>query len=516
MSESSSQTEGRRRGNMEEPELFSHDSSSLLSKDLLLCPICVDVLIDPVTTPCGHNFCKSCLAQCWDKNKHCRCPLCIKKFTKRPELQINTTLREVADYFKKKSGSDKPEVLCDACSGEKLKALKSCLDCELSFCKIHLEPHYHVPKLKKHKLINLVENLEANICQKHETVQDRLKKIKEIQHSVEQRKRSTEKEKADIVEVFTALIRSIERNQAELLEMMEEKQKAAERQAEELIKELEQEISVLKRRDTELEQLSHTEEYLHVLQIYSSICSPPHTKNWTDLSINTDVSVDTVRTALSRLQETLNEKLTKSFNDKLKETVSTELMKIQQYTVDVTLDPDTANPYLILSADGKQVTHGDRRQNLPDTPQRFSSYISVLGKHSFSSRRFYYEVQVRGKINWTLGVARENSNRKGKINLTPQDGFWTVIQRNENQYYACEHHIVPLTSREKVEVVGVFVDYEEGLVSFYDVKSRSHIYSFTGQTFTEELYPFFNPCLNEGGKNAAPLIISRVFKTKYI
>ncbi|KAK2859935.1 hypothetical protein Q7C36_004101 [Tachysurus vachellii] len=508
MAESSSQTEGRRRGNMEEPELFSHDSSSLLSKDLLLCSICVDVFTDPVTTPCGHNFCKSCLTQCWDKNQHCRCPLCNQKFTKRPELKINTTLREIADHFKKKSGSDKPEVLCDACSGEKLKALKSCMDCGLSFCKIHLEPHYHVPKLKKHKLINPVENLKDYICQKHERVQDRLKKIKEIKHSVEQSKRSTEKEKADSVEVFTALIRSIERSQAELLEMMEEKQKAAERKAEGLIKELEQEISVLKRRDTELEQLSHTEEHLHLLQIYSSMCSPPHTKNWTEISINTGVSVDTVTTALSQLQQTLNEKLTKSVNDKLRETVSTELKRIQQYAVDLTLDPDTAHPDLILSADGKQVRDGDKRQNRPDTPQRFNQYICVLGKQSFSSGRFYYEVQVGGKTGWTLGVARENINRKRAITLIPQNGFWTVILRNGNQYKACEDPSVPLTLREKVEVVGVFVDYEEGLVSFYDVKSRSHIYSFTGQTFTEKLYPFFCPCFSEGGKNTAPLIIS--------
>ncbi|KAB5579168.1 hypothetical protein PHYPO_G00192010 [Pangasianodon hypophthalmus] len=135
---------------------------------------------------------------------------------------------------------------------------------------------------------------------------------------------------------------------------MEEKQKAAERQAEGLIKELEQEITVLKRRDTELEQLSHTEEHLHLLQIYSSMCSPPHTKNWTEISINTDLSGDTVRTALSQLQQTLNEKLTKTLNDKLKETVSTELKRIQQYAVDVTLDPDTAHPQLILSADGKR------------------------------------------------------------------------------------------------------------------------------------------------------------------
>ncbi|XP_060775712.1 erythroid membrane-associated protein-like [Neoarius graeffei] len=182
-------------------------------------------------------------------------------------------------------------------------------------------------------------------------------------------------------------------------------------------------------------------------------------------------------------------------------------------TVDVTLDPDTAHPNLILSADGKQVTLGDKRQNLPDTPQRFDPCVNVLGKQSFSSGRFYYEVQVRGKTEWDLGVERENINRKGKITATPQNGLWTVVLRNENQYQACAGPSVPLTLREKVERVGVFVDYEEGLVSFYDVKSRSHIYSFTGQSFTEKLYPFFSPCLNER-KNSAPLIISPVLKTE--
>ncbi|XP_060730837.1 E3 ubiquitin-protein ligase TRIM21-like [Tachysurus vachellii] len=556
MAESLSQTKGRRGSSMDEPELFSHGSSSLLSEDQLLCSICLDVFTDPVTTPCGHNFCNSCLTQCWYKSQHCHCPLCKEKFTKRPELKINITLREVADHFKKKSGSDKPEVLCDACSGEKLKALKSCLDCCATFCKIHLEPHNHVSKFKKHKLINPVENLEDYICQKHERalelfcrddqtcvcqfctetdhknhntvsieeesrerktqlvetqtdvqqmIQDRLKRIKEIKHSVEQSKRSTEREKADSVEVFTDMIHCIERSQAELLKVMEEMQKAAERQAEGLIKELEKEISVLKRRDTELEQLSHTEEHLHLLQIYSSMCSPLHTKNWTEISINNDMSGDTVRTALSQLKQNLIEKLTKTLNDKLKET---ELKRIQQYAVDVTLDPDTAHPKLILSADGKQVTHGDTRQNLPETPRKFNTCPCVLGNQSFSSGRFYYEVQVRGKTDWELGVATENINRKGKITLKPQNGFWTLWLRNKNQYEALSVPPVPLTLREKVEVVGVFVDYEEGLVSFYDVKSKSHIYSFTGQTFTKKLYPYFSPCNNKEGKNSAPLIIS--------
>ncbi|KAI5607677.1 bloodthirsty-relatedprotein family, member 6 isoform X1 [Silurus asotus] len=230
--------------------------------------------------------------------------------------------------------------------------------------------------------------------------------------------------------------------------------------------------------------------------------SLPHTKNWTEISINTDLSGDTVRTSLSQLQHSLNKKLSKTINDKLKE------------AVDVTLDPDTAHPNLILSADGKQVSHGDKRQNLPDTPERFNQWVCVLGKQSFSSGRFYYEVQVRGKTEWTLGVVRENINRKGKIIANPQNGFWTVILRNKNQYEAFDDPPVPLTLRKKVKKVGVFVDYEEGLVSFYDVNSRSLIYSFTGQTFTEKLYPIFCPCFNYEGKNSAPLIISPPLKTK--
>ncbi|KAF7706580.1 hypothetical protein HF521_019834, partial [Silurus meridionalis] len=186
---------------------------------------------------------------------------------------------------------------------------------------------------------------------------------------------------------------------------------------------------------------------------------------------------------------------------------SNKFIKKILFAVDVTLDPDTAHPYLILSADAKQVADEDKWQNLPDTPQRFNMYLNVLGKQSFSSGKFYYEVQVRGKTAWILGVMRENINRKGKITLTPHNGFWTVALTNDNQYWAYANTDVLLTLREKVEKVGVFVDYEEGLVSFYDVNSSSHLYSFTGQSFTGNLYPFFSPGDNDEGKNSAPLII---------
>ncbi len=176
----------------------------------------------------------------------------------------------------------------------------------------------------------------------------------------------------------------------------------------------------------------------------------------------------------------------------------------------MTLDPDTAHSKLILSDDGKQVRCGGIRQKLPDNPKRFDYCVSVLGKEGFSSGRCYFEVQVKGKTEWTLGVARESINRKGSITLTRSNGYWTVGLRNGNEYKAWADPLVSLSLRVKPQRVGVFVDYEEGLVSFYDVESRSHIYSFTAQVFSGKLYPYFSPCFNEGGKNSSPLIITSV------
>ncbi|KAI4890611.1 hypothetical protein NFI96_004373, partial [Prochilodus magdalenae] len=499
-------------------------SSSLLSEDQLLCSICLDVFTDPATTPCGHNFCMVCLKECWDSSSRCQCPACKTHFPTRPELSVNTFISGLVAQFQKsvqvkprstpkKHPLKRKKILCDYCSEEKLEAVKSCLNCGMSYCHAHLMPHNTAAKCKKHKLMEPVENLEDYICQKHERplelfcrddqtcvcqfctegdhrshstvpieeesgekktqldksqtevqqmIQDRLKKIEEVKHSVELSKKSTENEILDSVKVFSALVRCIERSQAELLELMEEKQKAAESQAEEFIKELEQEITELKRRDTELEQLSHTEDHLHLLQVYPSLCRPPHTKDWTDVSINTHLSVKTLWRALSQLEKSISKKMEKI----------PEIM-------DVTLDPDTAHPSLILSDDRKQVVHGGTRHDVPDNPKRFDRCPCVLGKEGFSSGRFYYEVQVRGKTGWDLGVAKEFSNRKGRITASPENGYWSICLRKETVYTALASPPVPLSLKQAPQKVGVFVDYEEGLVSFYDVEARSHIYSFT-------------------------------------
>ncbi|XP_067307809.1 E3 ubiquitin-protein ligase TRIM39 [Pseudorasbora parva] len=535
-------------------------SSSSQAAELCLCSICQDFFTDPATIPCGHNFCMECISQHWNSSMGTQCPLCKKNFHLRPDLGINREFRDLIEQLKRVESPVQPGVIpCDACTKIKRGALKSCLHCEGSFCKTHLEPHNTLAKLKKHKLINPVESLEDYICSKHERplelfcrddqmclclsctikdhrthntvpvekeseerksqfgrkqaevhlmIQSRMKKIEEIKHSVQISKLSSEKEKADCVELFTDLIRSIESCQSELLEVMEQKQKAAEKQAEDLIKELEQEIAELKRRDAELELLSHTEDHLHLLQIYPSLCSPLDTKIWTEISTDLNLREDALRKALTKHQEFLNGAMVKI--------TGTELRRIEKFTVNVTMNPETAHPKLLLSEDDKQAGYGETRQIVSDNPWRFDQCPSVLGKEGFSSGKFYFEVQVEGKTEWDLGVARESVNRKGIITLSPRNGLWTLWLRNGSEYKACDCLSVSISLKVKPQKVGVFVNYEEGLVSFYDVESRFHIYSFTNQSFTENLYPYFSPGFNNGDKNAAPLIISPVSKNKWI
>ncbi|XP_069044237.1 erythroid membrane-associated protein-like [Lepisosteus oculatus] len=185
-----------------------------------------------------------------------------------------------------------------------------------------------------------------------------------------------------------------------------------------------------------------------------------------------------------------------------------EFERARRNAVDVTLDPRTAHPRLIVSRNGKQVRHGDIRQDLPDNPERFTSCVNVLGKDGITSGRHYWEVKVGKKTEWDLGVVRESIKRKGQITLSPEDGFWMVWLR-DGSYKAITTPSVKLPLTMKPRKVGVYVDYEGGQVSFYNVEEESHIYTFTCN-FREKIYPFFSPCKNDGGKNSAPLIITPV------
>ncbi|XP_058891669.1 butyrophilin subfamily 1 member A1-like [Acipenser ruthenus] len=162
-------------------------------------------------------------------------------------------------------------------------------------------------------------------------------------------------------------------------------------------------------------------------------------------------------------------------------------------SVDVTLDPDTAHPTLTLT-EGKRVRRGETRQDVPDNPERFDYWPCVLGREGFTSGRRYWQVQVGGNTPWRLGVSRESAPRKGEFSMTPQRGYWTVEWwRSGDGFIALTDPKTPLPLSLKPQKLGVYLDYEEGQLSFYNVETRSHIYTFTDMEFNpnEKLYPFF-------------------------
>ncbi|KAL0967954.1 hypothetical protein UPYG_G00260290 [Umbra pygmaea] len=310
-----------------------------LDQDQFCCSVCLDLLKEPVTTACGHSYCRSCIEGCWDQDDLkglYSCPQCRQTFTPRPTLKKNNLLSEVVEKLKKTGlqaaspalcYAGPGDVPCDFCTGtRKQKALMSCLVCLASYCETHLQPHHESPAFKKHKLIKATAQLQEKICCHHDKllevychtdqqcicyqcvmdkhrshvtvsaeaertnkqkqlriidqkvqqrVQEREKELKELQQAVESLKSSAQRAVEDTEKIFTDLIRSMERRRSEVKVLIRAREKNQVNQAEGLLEKLKQEISELRRTRTELEQLSHIEDHIQFLQSYPSLSSVP-------------------------------------------------------------------------------------------------------------------------------------------------------------------------------------------------------------------------------------------------
>ncbi|XP_014867044.1 PREDICTED: tripartite motif-containing protein 16-like isoform X2 [Poecilia mexicana] len=298
------------------------------------CSICLDLLKTPVTIPCGHNYCMYCIGSFWDdedkKGIH-SCPQCRQQFTPRPVLVKNTMLAELVEDVRKTGPQPAPDddslvgpedVACDICTVRKMKAIKSCLVCLVSYCENHLQPHYDIPGLKKHKLVNPSKTLQDNICshhdevmkifcrtdqqcicylclmaehkghetvpaaaeradkkkelqesrqQIHQRIQDQEKDVKLLQQEVETINVSADKAVEDSEKIFTEMIRLLQERSSEVKQQIRSQQETEVSRVKDVQEKLEQEITELKRKDAELEQLSHTEDHTQFLLNYPSL-----------------------------------------------------------------------------------------------------------------------------------------------------------------------------------------------------------------------------------------------------
>uniref|UniRef100_A0A3P9HQF4 Uncharacterized protein n=1 Tax=Oryzias latipes TaxID=8090 RepID=A0A3P9HQF4_ORYLA len=158
--------------------------SGKLDESKFTCSICLDLLKEPVTIPCGHSYCMSCIESHWnveDFRMIYSCPECRHTFQPRPALRKNTVLAGLVEDLKRTGGQEAPhsdrsagpgDVPCDFCTGRKLKAIKSCLQCLVSYCELHLQPHYESPTFQKHKLVEASPNIQENICSLHNSTKE--------------------------------------------------------------------------------------------------------------------------------------------------------------------------------------------------------------------------------------------------------------------------------------------------------------------------------------------------------
>ncbi|XP_056090120.1 tripartite motif-containing protein 16-like [Rhinichthys klamathensis goyatoka] len=367
-----------------------------ISQDEFQCSVCLDLLKDPVTIPCGHSFCKICITGRWDQEDEKRvysCPQCRQTFSPRPALTKNTMLAEVVEKLKKTKLPDDcnagaGDVQCDVCDGRKRKAIKSCLECLNSYCENHLEQHESFFKRKRHNLTDATGRLQEMICQthdkllevfcrtdqkficvlctmdehkNHDTVSaaaqrtENQKQLKETQRSFQQRiqqrekdlqrlreavashKRSAQTAVEDSERTFTELIRSIERICSEATQRIRDQEKTAVSRAEGQLERLEQEINDLRRRNAELEQLSHTQDHIQFLQSFQSLSAPPESTDVNDNPFSSLFSFDGVREYVLQLR------------DKLENFCKEELKKIFDRVILTNIVPKTRNDFLQYS-----------------------------------------------------------------------------------------------------------------------------------------------------------------------
>ncbi|XP_035269072.1 E3 ubiquitin/ISG15 ligase TRIM25-like [Anguilla anguilla] len=529
------------------------EGGGLLDQDQFSCPICLDVLKDPVTIPCGHSFCIGCIKGCWDQDDHTgvySCPQCRETFTPRPDLRKNIMFAEVVEKLKKTGLQAAPpahcyagpgDVACDFCTGRKRKAVKSCLVCLVSYCETHLQPHYEFPALKKHKLVKATGNLQEKICSHHDKllevycrtdqqcicllcvmdehrghdtvsaaaerterqkqlgatqrefqqrIQEREKELQDLRQAVQSLKHSAQAAEEDSERIFTELISSIERRRSEVKELIRDQEKAEVSRAEGLLERLEKEIAELRRRDAELEQFSRTEDHIQFLQSCQSLCAPPGPEDLPSITVSPH-SFEAVRKSVSDLKEQLEELM--NVSGKVKESNILEFKTREdflQYACQLTLDPNTAHQCLCLSEGNREVTCVDEIQSYPDHPERFEYKAQVLCREGLSGR-CYWEAERSG-VEVYIAMSYKEISRKGEgddCELGRNNKSWSL---GRNALYSFWHN----NEENEISVpppsrIGVYLDHGAGTLSFYSVSDTMTLLHRVQTTFTQPLYPAF-------------------------
>lgn len=463
-----------------------------LSEADLSCPICCEIFKEPVVLKCSHSFCSPCLQQYWSSVRSRDCPLCRSQSVDDPVPSL--TLRNLCEsYIEETEGLEETdrELYCEPgemcpLHGERLKL----------FCQVDKEPICVVCHTsRKHK--------QHECCPVSEAVADVKAEIKSAVSSLQEKRDSFDKMKKNYEDAVTYIqvqARFVERRTREEFEKLHSFLRAEEQARMEVLRrEEEQRRQVMMQKIDEItSNIESVSESIRVLEEEMaldgiSILHKCKTIARANRPIGDPVMPPGVLIDVAKYVGSL------AFN------VWDKMQKIVKYTP-VTLDPNTAAPWLVLSDDLTSVRDSEEKQKLPDNPERYDPDTGVLGREGFTSGRHSWDVSVGENTAWVVGVAKASVQRKEKVSSVLKNGYLCVYFYHK-MYFAGTSPLTRLTLKRNPQKIRVQLDCEKGRVSFYDPQDNTHIYTFK-HAITERVFPYFWVGCQQCPLTVEPLAVS--------